>query len=314
MPTPSTGPPSASAGARQVEGDVGRARRRRTRRGRRRGSRAAPRGGARGRPVASGRTTLARTPLVPTSMTRMLMSRPPRRRPRACVGASRRRWPPACRSTCRSRAVNTRDTTSISSPLDARGDHGRRPGTTATDSAPADGAVGEIAVAGNGDRRWPRRAPNPITMPRKSRPDELASAPSWPGRTPRRWPGRPRRRCRSRASRAPAPGGRGRGRVGTRIGHGVQDASANGFGPNGLARPSLPGLRMPFGSSAVFTELRSTSRPAPSASGTNRARLMPDAVVVAERAAPLEHGPRAGVPRGAVVGVLGRRRRACRRT
>ena len=47
-----------------------------------------------------------------------------------------------------------------------------------------------------------------------------------------------------------------------------------GLGPNGLGRPSFPGLRMPLGSSAPFTAA-STSRPSPSASRTKRARLSP---------------------------------------
>src|SRR5206468_9129485 len=44
--------------------------------------------------------------------------------------------------------------------------------------------------------------------------------------------------------------------------------------PNGLGRPSLPGLSTPFGSSACFT-LASTSKAGPSASGTNRERFSP---------------------------------------
>src|SRR4029079_11753819 len=59
-----------------------------------------------------------------------------------------------------------------------------------------------------------------------------------------------------------------RGDVTSRLGHG------QGAAPNGPARPSLPGLRMPCGSSADLTDC-STPWPAPSASAANRARLIP---------------------------------------
>ena len=93
-------------------------------------------------------------------------------------------------------------------------------------------------------------------------------------------------------------------------GHGQTGASPD----HGSARPSLPGLRMPFGSSASFTdgEHAESRRRAPRA--TKRAAVEADAVVVAERAA-VRRAPRAaGVPRGAVVrlAVVGRRR--CPRT
>ena len=61
------------------------------------------------------------------------------------------------------------------------------------------------------------------------------------------------------------------------------DARADGFpidrhqnpvSPNGLARPSLPGLRMPFGSRRVLSAA-STSKAGPSASRTKRDRLSP---------------------------------------
>ena len=68
----------------------------------------------------------------------------------------------------------------------------------------------------------------------------------------------------------------------------------------GWARPSLPGLRMPFGSSASFTDC-STPKPAPSASAHEAGAVEADAVVVAERAAGREHRALPGVPRGAVV-------------
>ena len=62
----------------------------------------------------------------------------------------------------------------------------------------------------------------------------------------------------------------------------VDDEDASGGGhcygqstaPKGLARPSLPGLRMPFGSSVSFTDCN-TPKPVPSASATNRERLRP---------------------------------------
>ena len=69
----------------------------------------------------------------------------------------------------------------------------------------------------------------------------------------------------------------------------------HGGSPNGDGRPSLPGLRMPCGSSAALTR-RARRAPAPRASATKRARLMPDAVVVRQVAAGGEHGALAGVP------------------
>src|SRR4029453_10914970 len=48
----------------------------------------------------------------------------------------------------------------------------------------------------------------------------------------------------------------------------------HGPGPKGEGSPSLPGLRMPFGSSAAFIAT-STPCAGPSASATNRARLIP---------------------------------------
>ena len=51
-------------------------------------------------------------------------------------------------------------------------------------------------------------------------------------------------------------------------------AHGQGTGPNGEGRPSLPGLRMPAGSSACFSAA-STSKPCPSAAGRKRARCSP---------------------------------------
>ena len=74
MPTASTGPPSASA-ARPPRGRSATIARRRTRPARRRACRAAARGAATRRWWHRARTTAARRPLVPTSITRMLMAR-----------------------------------------------------------------------------------------------------------------------------------------------------------------------------------------------------------------------------------------------
>ena len=52
------------------------------------------------------------------------------------------------------------------------------------------------------------------------------------------------------------------------------DASGHGGGPNGDGSPSLPGLRMPSGSSASLSA-GSTPKAGPSASAMKRARLMP---------------------------------------
>ena len=78
--------------------------------------------------------------------------------------------------------------------------------------------------------------------------------------------------------------------------------------PNGERSPSLPGLRMPFGSSASFTAA-STSRPVPSASATNRARFSPTPWWCDEVAAGGEHGALAGVPQRHVgrLDLVGRR-------
>ena len=89
---------------------------------------------------------------------------------------------------------------------------------------------------------------------------------------------------------------------------GQPDRAAQGSG-----RPSLPGLRMPFGSSAGLRGREHVE------GGAERVAHEPgpveaDAVVVAQRAAVLEHRPRARVPRGAVVRAPARRRRAGPRT
>ena len=51
-------------------------------------------------------------------------------------------------------------------------------------------------------------------------------------------------------------------------------AHAQGAGPNGEARPNLPGLRMPLGSKVALRPA-STSKPVPSARGRKRERLSP---------------------------------------
>ena len=65
--------------------------------------------------------------------------------------------------------------------------------------------------------------------------------------------------------------------------------------PNGESRPSLPGLRMPCGSSACFTAA-STTNAGPSASRDEAAAVQADAVVVRQVAAVGQHGPLSGVP------------------
>ena len=88
MPTPATGPPSASARARHREDGVGHPARRRTPPGRAPASRAASGTWCSCSTVASGRTMAARTPDVPTSTTRMLPPEPlmPRARVRRATG------------------------------------------------------------------------------------------------------------------------------------------------------------------------------------------------------------------------------------
>ena len=61
-----------------------------------------------------------------------------------------------------------------------------------------------------------------------------------------------------------------------------QHAHGQGTGPNGPVRPSLPGLRIPWGSRASLTEAR-TAKPAPRAVGQEAGPVEPDAVVVADR-------------------------------
>ena len=80
-------------------------------------------------------------------------------------------------------------------------------------------------------------------------------------------------------------------------------------GPNGLGRPSLPGLRMPFGSSACFnaTSVRTQGRARRRRTGAVQA----DAVVMAQRAAGRAR-PAAPRPRVRVVPVFVRRARPCR--
>ena len=78
--------------------------------------------------------------------------------------------------------------------------------------------------------------------------------------------------------------------------------TATATAPNGPRRPSLPGFRMPFGSSASFTDC-STPKPGAERLGDEAGPVEPDAVVVAERAARREHRALPGVPRGAVVGL-----------
>ena len=82
-----------------------------------------------------------------------------------------------------------------------------------------------------------------------------------------------------------------------------------GGSPNGEGRPSLPGLRMPSGSSAAFTAT-STRWASPSASPMNRARLRPTPWWC-ERLPPLAStAPLAGIPQGDVgrLDLLGGRR------
>ena len=89
MPTASTGPPVGQARPRPPPPRRRPWPPRRTRPVRGTGCRAAPGRGGRARRVPSGRTTAPRTPEVPTSTTRMLTARAPRRtgRPgRACPG------------------------------------------------------------------------------------------------------------------------------------------------------------------------------------------------------------------------------------
>ena len=76
---------------------------------------------------------------------------------------------------------------------------------------------------------------------------------------------------------------------------------------NGWRRPSLPGLRMPFGSSASFTALQHVELGAERLGHEPRA-VQPDAVVVRQVAAGGEHGALAGIPQRHVRRLdLGRR-------
>ena len=74
-------------------------------------------------------------------------------------------------------------------------------------------------------------------------------------------------------------------------------------------RPSLPGLRMPCGSSAALTAA-STPKAGAERLADEPGAVEPDAVVVREVAAVGEHGPLAGVPQGDVrrLDLVGRRR------
>ena len=93
------------------------------------------------------------------------------------------------------------------------------------------------------------------------------------------------------------------------LAHGV----GHGGGPNGDGRPSLPGLRMPCGSSACLT---APSTPIAGAErlGHEAAAVDADAVVVREVAAVGQHGALAGVPQGDVRRLDLRRAAGRRRT
>ena len=83
--------------------------------------------------------------------------------------------------------------------------------------------------------------------------------------------------------------------------------------PNGLRRPSLPGFRMPFGSSASFTDC-STPKPVAERVGDEARPVEADAVVMRERAARGEHRALTRVPHRAVVRLALVRRAAGPRT
>ena len=86
-----------------------------------------------------------------------------------------------------------------------------------------------------------------------------------------------------------------------------QDAAARcahdqGEGPNGEARPNLPGLRMPLGSNVAFRPC-STSKPVPRARGQEARAVQPDAVVVADGRIVRQGGVDDHVPGLAVVAL-----------
>ena len=73
--------------------------------------------------------------------------------------------------------------------------------------------------------------------------------------------------------------------------------------PNGSGRPSLPGLRMPFGSRAALIATQRRRRPGRAPRRTKRARLSPTPWWWLSAPPVAEHGTGAGVPGGDVVGV-----------
>ena len=82
-----------------------------------------------------------------------------------------------------------------------------------------------------------------------------------------------------------------------------EDGSLHGQAgsPHGCGRPSLPGLRIPWGSSAALVAA-STSNASPSAARGVAAAVQADPVVVAQRGTTRERRLDAGIPGGAVEG------------
>ena len=123
---------------------------------------------------------------------------------------------------------------------------------------------------------------------------------------------RARRRCRRPTGRRSRTARRTPGRTHAAGADGVPSQSTvrsrpRRPSPNGWRRPSLPGLRIPFGSSASFTA--AARRAGAERLGHEPGAVEADAVVVREVAAAGEHGALAGVPQRDVrrLDLVGRR-------
>ena len=218
-----------------------------------------------------------------------------RARGRGAVRAATAPWSPTGsgrRARPAARSVEARADRAEVLPADARADG------FAGRAVPHDGRAALVRDADRGDRTRAARA-------RRSR-ARGTCRPSRARRTARcRRPGESGSSSRSTLC-ATVPCGvvrRRRGRCSSRRRRRAPRSSHVAHGqassPNGLRRPSLPGFRMPFGSSASFTDC-STPKPAPSASAHEPRPVEADAVVVRERAARGEHRAlaRRPTPRG----------------